>query len=77
MTKPTQAELKVLLTEARAAYHKLMTGTALVELRDQNGESVRFSSINRAALYAYIQDLERLVETPKAVRPNRPIGFVF
>lgn len=77
MTKPTQAEIKALLTEARAAYHKLMTGTALVELRDQNGESVRFSAINRAALYAYIQDLERLLDAPTAVRPNRPIGFVF
>lgn len=77
MAKSTQAEIKVLLIEARAAYHKLMTGTSLVELRDQNGESVRFTAINRAALYAYIQDLERQVDSPTAVRPNRPMGFVF
>lgn len=77
MTKPTQAELKALLIEARAAYHKLMTGTALIELRDQNGESVRFSAVRRSDLYAYIQDLERQIDSPTKVRPNRPIGFVF
>lgn len=66
------------LTDARAAYHNLMTGTAVVEVRDQNGESVRFSSANRANLYAYIQELDRLLcVSPTKARPNRPMGFVF
>lgn len=72
-----QAELIVLLNEARTAYHKLMTGTSLVELRDQNGETVRFTSINRQALYSYIQDLERQLCAPTSSRPNRPMGFIF
>lgn len=77
MAQLTQAEILVLLTEARAAYHKLMTGISLVEVRDQNGETVRFSQINSKSLYAYIQELERQLEAPTKVRPNRPMGFVF
>lgn len=77
MVTPTQEELIALLAEARSAYHRLMTGTALVELRDQNGEVVRFTAIRRADLYAYIQDLESKLCAPAARRPNRPMGFVF
>lgn len=74
----TQAELLVLLAEARSAYHKLMTGSALAEIRDQNGENVRFTAARKADLYAYIQDLERqLTADCGRPRPNRPMGFVF
>lgn len=73
----TEAELIALLAEAKTAYHKLMTGEALVEVRDQNGETVRFTQINRAALYSYIQDLERKVCGSSGARSTRPMGFYF
>lgn len=76
-TEPTQAELMALLAEAKAAYHSLMTGQALVEIRDQNGEMVRYSQINRQALYSYIQELERKVCQPSGARSSRPMGFFF
>lgn len=73
----TEAELISLLAEAKTAYHNLMTGQAMVEVRDQNGENVRFSQINRAALYSYIQELERKLCKPAGARANRPMGFIF
>lgn len=76
-SKPTQAELQTLLSEARAAYHKLMTGISLVEVTDQNGEKVRFTAARKTDLYAYIQDLERQLCTPTGPRSPRPMGFIF
>lgn len=75
--EPTQAELIALLAEAKTAYHNLMTGQSMVEIRDQNGETVRFSQINRQALYSYIQELERKVCQPSGSRSSRPMGFFF
>jgi len=78
MTTPTPEELAILLAEARAAYHQLMTGQAVVEIKDQNGESVRFTSARRADLYAYIQELQALLcPAPVGARSHRPMGFIF
>jgi gpW. len=74
----TQEEIRQLLSEARKAYHQLMTGTAVVEVRDQNGESVRFSAARRSDLYAYIQDLaSQLIVAGCPRRPNGPARFIF
>lgn len=74
----TRIELEALLKDARAAYHALMMGQALVSVQDQNGERVTFRSASRADLYAYIQDLERqLGYTGVGVSSNRPMGFTF
>jgi hypothetical protein len=47
-----------LLVEAEAAYHALMTGQSVVECRDSNGESIRFSAANASRLSTYIQTLK-------------------
>lgn len=64
------------LTEAETAYHKLMLGHSAVEVRDQNGDMVRYTPANRQALQLYIQKLriELGVVIPTA---TRPAGFLF
>lgn len=47
------------LDEARAAYHALMLGRSVVELRDSNGETITYTPANRNALSSYIKELER------------------
>ena len=54
-------DIRVVLQEAEAAYHKLMTGQSVVEFRDQNGETIRYSAINAFRLQGYIADLRRQV----------------
>lgn len=73
----TEAEILARLTAARDAYHKLMLGVAVVEVRDQNGENVRFNQASRSSLYSYIQDLERMLCKPVGPRSSKPMGFVF
>lgn len=46
------------LDDARKAYHSLMTGAAVAEFRDQNGETVKYSAISAPRLLAYIRWLE-------------------
>jgi gpW len=60
----TTAEL---LADARAAYHRLTTGTAVVTVRDQHGETVTYQFANAPRLAAYIADLERLLEGRRPV----------
>lgn len=66
------------LDEARAAYHKLQTGTMARVVVDQNGERVEFTAANRQDLYDYIKRLEGELGTPGAVPANiGPAGFFF
>ena len=60
--------LQEMLTQARAAYHSLQLGEALVELRDSNGETVIYNRAKLPQLAAYINDLERQAMGLK--RPN-------
>lgn len=46
------------LEDAENAYHDLVTGKAVVEVVDQNGERVRYSAANRSALLSYIGELK-------------------
>lgn len=55
------ATLQERLTEAEAAYHDLLIGKAAVEVRDANGETIRYSSANAGRLAAYIADLKRQI----------------
>ena len=68
----TTAEL---LSEAKAAYHRLVTGAAAVEIRDSNGESIRYTSANASRLKAYIAELEGELAGTRttARRPLRPV----
>jgi len=52
------ATLAERLTAAQTAYDALLTGRATVEFRDSNGATVRYAQANRAALAAYIVNLE-------------------
>lgn len=68
-----------LLTEARAAYHSLMTGTQARAIVDQNGQRVEFTSANVTKLYLYIKQLEALLggETGTPLPVTGPARFVF
>jgi gpW len=52
------ATLSERLIEAEDAYHRLMTGTSAVEIRDSNGEMVRYTPANAYRLSAYIESLK-------------------
>ena len=58
------------LDQAQAAYHSLMTGVSARVVVDQNGERVEFTSINIAALRAYIAQLQ--LTAPVARGPLNP-----
>lgn len=47
------------LTQAEDAYHKLMLGQTVVEVRDSNGETIRYTTANANRLATYIQELRR------------------
>lgn len=47
------------LNEAEAAYHDLVTGRAVAEIRDQNGETVRYSKADLSKLQLYINSLKQ------------------
>lgn len=64
----TDAEL---LAAAKAAQHKLLTGSAVAEFKDQNGETVRYHGANRGSLASYIADLERRVAGRSGSGPMR------
>lgn len=50
--------VSVRLEQAREALHKLLTGTSVVRLVDQNGETVEYRQTNTRSLQAYITQLE-------------------
>ena len=66
MTTPQQR-----LAEAEAAYHALSLGRAVVEVRDSNGELVKYGPASLSALTAYIAELRRQITgvgLPKTIR---------
>lgn len=62
------------LEQAKTAYHQLVIGAAFVEVRDANGEMVRFKPADATKLKAYILDLERSLGTTSGPRPMRVLG---
>lgn len=80
MTLEEHCRLTGLLKEARHAYHLLMTGqSAKVVVDGTDGTRVEFTSVNRAALYQYIMDLERQLApaTLGSARTLGPVRFTF
>ena len=62
------------LVEAEAALHTLLVGGAVVEVTDQNGERVRYSTANASRLEAYIARLKaEIAGLSGPVRPMRPV----
>lgn len=62
------------LVDAENKYHLLMVGAAFVEVRDANGEMVRYKAANKTDLAAYINDLKRQLGLSSTNRPMRGIG---
>lgn len=67
------------LSEAEAAYHKLQIGESVAEVRDSNGESVRYTQANQARLRAYIADLKAQItaEASGTAPHNGPITPIY
>lgn len=80
-TVPAAATLRAWLTEAEAAYQRLLTGKAVRVVIDSNGERVEFTAVSADALRRHVLDLRRqlaALECPvSAARAARPIGFFF
>lgn len=47
-----------MLDEAEAALHEIMLGRGVAEVRDQNGETLRYSKVNIAELRSYILTIQ-------------------
>lgn len=47
------------LAAAEEAYHSLMTGAAVVEVKDANGETIKYQTANAFRLAGYIEKLKR------------------
>lgn len=81
--KPDKETILQRLVEAETAYHKLMLGGAdggtVVEVRDSNGEMVRYTTANATRLKQYIEYLRSLLKdlcegrNPHNRRPLRPV----
>lgn len=64
------------LLEAQAAYHTLMTGGQLVELRHEGEGYMRYTPSNAVQLLAYVNSLEAQLNVPLSQRtgPRRTRG---
>lgn len=67
------------LTEAEAAYHTLQIGGGVAEVRDSNGESVRYTQANASRLRAYIMELKAQIAAEAAGKPQQrgPLNPIF
>ena len=64
------ARLKALLPQLRAAYDQMVMGQKPTEIRDQNGEFIRFSAptdASRAALRNRIVEVEYQLGIPSSI----------
>ena len=67
------ATLQQRLSEAEDAYHRLLTGAAAVQFRDQNGEMIVYQQVNSAKLAQYIASLKAQIDPCNGgSRPLRP-----
>lgn len=62
------------LDQAKDAYHKLQIGAAFVEVRDSNGEMVRYKPADTVKLRSYIRELERNMGIGTVSRPIKVVG---
>lgn len=71
----TLQDLQLRLAEAETALHNALIGKGVSEVRDFNGEMVRYSRMDVSALRAYIKQLQDqiavLLGTPNTSGPMR------
>lgn len=71
----TLQDLQSRLAEAETALHNTLIGRGVSEVRDFNGEMVRYSRMDVSALRAYIKQLQDqiavLLGTPNTSGPMR------
>lgn len=61
--------LRQRLADAEEAYHQLATGRAVVELRDSNGETIKYSQASIRLLTTYIASLKRQLGMEETLGP--------
>lgn len=68
-------EITERLKEARDAMHALNLGQNAVEIRDSNGDSIRYTPANASRLKQYIYELEAMLkgQTSRVMRPVVPV----
>lgn len=69
---PSTADL---LADAQEKYHALMTGTAVVKLRDQNGEEITYNAASATKLLAYIQSLQDTLNPSRRINGPMRVWF--
>lgn len=76
---PTIIATRQLLSEARTAYHALVTGTSPRVVVDQNGERVEYVAANKMALYTYISQMEAQLACGQSpdLAAHHPATFIF
>lgn len=75
MSDAERAQTERWLAEAEAAYHAAMIGGGVREFRDQNGEAIVYSAVDRRNLLAYINRLRgSLGKPPMCGVVARPAG---
>lgn len=72
MTPEELAILKANIKDAEDAYKRLMTGQSAEEWRDQNGESVKYTRMNRDGLRMYILELKSQLPPADCAKPVWP-----
>lgn len=72
---PAIIATQTMLTDARKAYHALVTGTSPRVVVDQSGERVEFTAANAGRLYNYIQMLESQLSVACGATPTPNANF--
>ncbi len=54
----TLSELQARLADAETALHNVLIGKGVTEVRDFNGEMVRYTRVDTSLLRAYIKELQ-------------------
>jgi len=62
------ATLAEQLAEAKAAYHDLRLGKAVVEVRDSSGEFLKYDKTSKGDLLAYIAERKKVAKIPTIKR---------
>lgn len=78
LTAEEIATIRGRIAKLEIQYDKIIGGTSVAELVDQNGEKVRYTAANAANLLAHINRLKAMIDPCHAKKyQSRPVGFIF